>query len=197
MVSRIDPYQLIYTLKSFRTLLLYPLSPVFVLFCNVVSISHEEDFLLLQEITQGLSIFANRSRPVGRLHSLCATLVDICTPLVALKNNISRTGPGLTPLLNTAIPLEASSTSENSSKPSSFNPNQRTSYSTSFNQPYTLANVTMPLEMQMTMPQDLSSIPPMPSLWNEDLMWRVFESQPSFDWFETGDTHIPNTLGLL
>jgi hypothetical protein len=181
----------------FRTLLLYPLSPVFVLFCNVVSISHKEDFLLLQELTQGLSVFANRSKPVGRLHNLCATLVDICAPLMSINNNIARTESTLTQLPNTTIATAASSTSESSSTSPLFNPDQRAAYSTTFNQPYALANVTMPLEMQMSMPQGLSSIPPMPSLWKEDLMWRVFESQPSFDWFETGDTHIPNTLGLL
>ncbi|KAF9891413.1 hypothetical protein FE257_004269 [Aspergillus nanangensis] len=66
---------------SHRTLLLYPLSPFFIVFCNVIYTRNREDLSLLSKITSGISRFATQSRPVAELHKLFSAFLDLCEPL--------------------------------------------------------------------------------------------------------------------
>ncbi|KAI2910086.1 hypothetical protein CBS63078_4218 [Aspergillus niger] len=70
------------------TVFLYPLSPFFVLFCNVVRTTDSGDYLLLQEVTQGLSQFTGNTHVMNMLDLLMA-LQKLCEPLfqIALSQN--------------------------------------------------------------------------------------------------------------
>nr|XP_001395405.2 hypothetical protein ANI_1_1662104 [Aspergillus niger CBS 513.88] len=71
-----------------RTVFLYPLSPFFVLFCNVVRTTDSGDYLLLQEVTQGLSQYTGNTHVMNMLDLLMA-LQKLCEPLfqTALSQN--------------------------------------------------------------------------------------------------------------
>ncbi|KAJ4993640.1 C6 transcription factor [Stagonosporopsis vannaccii] len=140
------------------TMLSYPLCPFFVVFCNVVGTSNERDFHLLQTVTDGISALITENKYVNRLHKLCATLLSLCTPLV-----------------NTSGPQDRSSTSAAvpgfSAQPSA-NPS---SLSSILNTP-DLLNVAPSADTASTENSFLST-------WNDDMMWQLFQSQPSLDWF--------------
>ncbi|OQE02186.1 hypothetical protein PENVUL_c040G02293 [Penicillium vulpinum] len=64
------------------TVLLYPLTPFFVLFCNVVSSSHDGDFVLMQDVTKGLSRFVHANKWIHKVHSLFNMFLGLCGPLM-------------------------------------------------------------------------------------------------------------------
>ena len=65
-----------------RTILSYPLSPFFVLFCNVVGTSDAHDFQLLTHVVDSVSSLAIENKQVERLRRLCNALLALCRPLV-------------------------------------------------------------------------------------------------------------------
>ncbi len=138
-------------------MLSYPLCPFFVVFCNVVGTSDEQDYQLLQAVTDGISALVTENKYVNRLHRLCATLLSLCAPLVKTS------GPQHRSNTSAAVP--------------------------GFTQPS--ANSLTLSSMGNT--PDLLSVPPtaaagngdgfLGSTWNDDMMWQLFQSQPSLDWF--------------
>lgn len=71
-------------------MLIYPLCPFFVIFCNVVYTSDVEDVSLMREVTQGLSPFLDRNIPVSKLHRLCTKFLTLCSPMTQSHLAISR-----------------------------------------------------------------------------------------------------------
>ncbi|KAH8892789.1 hypothetical protein GQ53DRAFT_120380 [Thozetella sp. PMI_491] len=67
-----------YCLSVAWVVLMYPLCPFFTLFCNVVETSDRRDFRLLEQVTEGLSMFAENNAAVGSIRELCHTLVSLC-----------------------------------------------------------------------------------------------------------------------
>jgi hypothetical protein len=65
-----------------RTILSYPLCPIFVVFCNVVSTSSTQDYQLLQNVVETVSSLVAHNKYVERLHRLCNTLLSLCKPLL-------------------------------------------------------------------------------------------------------------------
>ncbi|KAL3440308.1 hypothetical protein BJX65DRAFT_316735 [Aspergillus insuetus] len=63
------------------TLLFFPLSPFFVVFCNVIYTRNSEDYTLLSKVTRGISRFSNQSRPVAELYKLFAAFLGLCETL--------------------------------------------------------------------------------------------------------------------
>lgn len=179
------------------TLLLFPLSPIFVLFCNIVCCSDREDFTLLQDITRGLSVFASRTRPVERLHKLCQTLVELSTPLVSsqVSTNLSVVDDAS---LSAGLGTDQESRRSNAISQANnyINSNMTSSHANNYGNLYstqaTSADGQLPVTTDMS-----SSSSTMPSLWGDSLMWRVFESQPTFGWFEAGNTHVPMDIELI
>lgn len=52
------------------------------LFCNVVSSSHDDDFILIQDVTKGLSQFVHANKWIQKVHSLFNLFLDLCGPLM-------------------------------------------------------------------------------------------------------------------
>ena len=136
-------------------MLSYPLCPFFVVFCNVVGTSSVRDFQLLQAVTDGISTLITENKYVNRLHRLCATLLGLCKPLVPAIGGDEHLQ---TPLAGLAVPL-----------------------------------ATMPPTMTFGPATPFGDFPDagvddnmaelIPSSWNDDMMWQLFQSQPSLDWF--------------
>lgn len=139
-------------------MLSYPLCPFFVVFCNVVGTSNERDFQLLQAVTDGISALVTENKYVNRLHRLCATLLSLCTALV--KNP----GPQERSNMNAAVPGFSTQASAG---------------------PSLLLNVGNSSEtLSMAPGAGISNTDGLvPSTWNDDMMWQLFQSQPSLDWF--------------
>lgn len=153
-------------------MLSYPLCPFFVVFCNVVGTSNERDFQLLQAVTDGISTLITENKYVNRLHRLCATLLSLCTPLVKTSGSQDRSN------MSAAVPGFSAQTSTHSS---------------------TLTSVLDTPDM-LNLGSTVSTDNPdgfLPSTWNDDMMWQLFQSQPSLDWFNadildpTWDFNVP------
>ncbi|KAJ9365687.1 hypothetical protein C8Q69DRAFT_499131 [Paecilomyces variotii] len=174
------------------TVLLYPLSPFFVLFCNVVSISSIEDFALLKDATLLLSRYKNANPSLLKLHNLLNAFLNLC------KNLITSGGSKL-----------ASSPIEN---------HQTINIGTDQNGDSSRRDNTPSLAMLQSLSEDNAASVPVPpirpfstdshcfssvqvpiavpfpgtghgaatSLSTDDLMWELFTSQPSVDWLESG-----------
>ncbi|KAH8589549.1 hypothetical protein B0O99DRAFT_334235 [Bisporella sp. PMI_857] len=64
------------------TMLFFPLSPFFVLFCNVVYTSSIDDHALMVAITDGLYRFVDTNSTIAKLHKLFSAFLSLCHPLV-------------------------------------------------------------------------------------------------------------------
>ncbi|CAG7925105.1 unnamed protein product [Penicillium olsonii] len=64
------------------TLLFYPLSPFFVLFCNVVYSANLEDYALMAEVTSGVSRFVEMHPSIAEIHRLFSAFLRIVKPVV-------------------------------------------------------------------------------------------------------------------
>lgn len=68
--------------NSNRTILFHPLTPLFVLFCNVVASSNEQDFLLLRHVASQLDGLVDLSISIAKLQTLFRSFVGLCETLV-------------------------------------------------------------------------------------------------------------------
>ncbi|KAK7181265.1 hypothetical protein PSPO01_12742 [Paraphaeosphaeria sporulosa] len=136
------------------TILSYPLSPFFVLFCNVVGTSDVRDFQLLQDVVDSVSSLVIENKHVERLTRLCNALLALCRPLVQQHGSaaiVQEQQAGL--LLNFASGNEATAAEDG------------------------LATSQLTGE-----PQEES---PVKEPWQDDMMWQLFQAQPSLDWFNS------------
>lgn len=134
-------------------MLSYPLCPFFVVFCNVVGTSNARDFQLLQDVTDGISTLVTENKYVNRLHRLCATLLGLCKPLV-----------------------QSHCSGEDMHEAAAGQADPITSYPppTVFG---TAPSVLDVITNNAALDESLLSS------WNDDMMWQLFQSQPSLDWF--------------
>ncbi|CAG5186277.1 uncharacterized protein ALTATR162_LOCUS11540 [Alternaria atra] len=72
------------------TVLYHPLTPFFVLFCNIVASSSESDFQLLTTVTSQLDGLADQSPPIAKLQTLFKSFIGLCEGLV---NKTKETSP--------------------------------------------------------------------------------------------------------
>ncbi|KAJ5518998.1 hypothetical protein N7453_001420 [Penicillium expansum] len=156
----VDPYPTFLT----WTVLLYPLSPFFVLFCNIIGELDMEDYTLLQDITQSLSQFA-ASPYISKLLKLLDYLQNLCVPLIQAKQ---RMGP------QAKVPtLYPSMTGTWHDHPSSTNEHANLMMAGS---PY--MDITGAYPQQLQTPSDGSYAP------DNSLMWQLFNSHVSLEWFD-------------
>jgi hypothetical protein len=158
--------------NSRRTIISYPLCPFFVVFCNVVGTSCASDFELLQDVTDGVSSLVTGNRYVAKLHKLCVMLIDLIRPLVqatsagavpAPQRNPQLNSPEMTPL---TCPIE-------------------TQYQ------HSCANVTAALNSAGNV--GMGNVQPCENMyggepfnsWNDNMMWQLFQTNPSLDWFNS------------
>ncbi|KAH7351489.1 hypothetical protein BKA66DRAFT_475925 [Pyrenochaeta sp. MPI-SDFR-AT-0127] len=70
------------------TALYHPLTPFFVLFCNVVATSNKEDFQTLKLVTSQLDDLVDLSSSIAKLQALFKAFVGLCSGLITKDTNI-------------------------------------------------------------------------------------------------------------
>ncbi|OJJ29599.1 hypothetical protein ASPWEDRAFT_305901 [Aspergillus wentii DTO 134E9] len=156
----------------FWTVLLYPMTPFFVIFCNVVATSNQEDFELLKEVTSMISRIKDQCTFGLNLHRLLSELINLCSNLhdrhlsdgsdnnkfhvhSSRYGNISKDFETQASFLT--VPVE-----EGSSAPTLSSPDQQAAnYDNYYEQ---RGNTT---------------------IWNEGLMWELYNTQPSVEWLNS------------
>jgi hypothetical protein len=162
------------------TMLACPLSPFFIVFCNVVATSNLEDFRLLNEIANSISGFSRSYPALDKLASLFQTFVTLSRPLTQTHDRVpfNAIGPD-----NIAMRSSSTPTTDQS-----YNTNAQPSLMPPDPQP-------KPQVIQSALPADLpfingdsylgsSMTEDDQSMWNERLMWELFDRQPSVMWLE-------------
>ncbi|KAJ5482564.1 transcriptional regulator family: Fungal Specific TF [Penicillium sp. IBT 31633x] len=162
----VDPYPSFLT----WTVLLYPLSPFFVLFCNIIGELDMDDYNLMRDITQNLSQFA-ASPYISKLHKLLDALQNLCAPLIEAKQRIGSEVKvaNLYPSMagtQQDYPVAADEHGHLLTDDSCY-----------------MDPTVQAYPQQLQTPSD-GSYPP-----DEQLMWQLFNSQLSLDWFESN--HFP------
>ncbi|KAJ5336465.1 uncharacterized protein N7506_004487 [Penicillium brevicompactum] len=144
------------------TMLLSPLAPFFVLFCNVIATSNEKDFDMIQNITDDLHQFAEANASIGKLYKLFSKFLDLCAPLVK--------GPPEQPS-TTLTRVE-----------STDKPTQDVSFTDIFGRAADQAAETLkdadPTTGDPTVPRAVEG-------WDDSLVWELFNNQPSLGWAES------------
>jgi hypothetical protein len=139
-----------------RTILSYPLTPFFVIFCNVVGTSNVQDFELLQNVADSVSSLVVGNKSVEKLHRLCSTLLAVCRPMVYGVN-----AP------------QALSTST---------PEVPTANGATFEFPLAQAELDAS-DTLSSMARSVDGVAMVP--WDDEMMWQLFQCQPSLDWFDS------------
>ncbi|KAJ5111010.1 transcriptional regulator family: Fungal Specific TF [Penicillium argentinense] len=152
------------------TMLLFPLSPFFILFCNVVATSDQRDFEMIKKITDDLRQFAKANASIGKLYGLFSKFLDLCAPLIKANS----------------APLAAASSSfvaEDSSRKAAAQ--IRTSNSVTFGRGSAQAmDLPSPVATNNRVAHSGGVTQPMEG-WDDSLMWELFDNQPSLGWAES------------
>jgi hypothetical protein len=143
-------------------MLLYPLSPFFVLFCNVVATSDQRDFEMIKKITDDLRQFAKANAPIGKLYGLFSKFLDLCTPLIK----------GNTGLTSSSVTISSLSNDPSNLNIVMFGRADR-------------AIDTLPSPVTTTSKAPTAGISQSMEGWDDSLMWELFDNQPSLGWAES------------
>ncbi|KAJ6134903.1 transcriptional regulator family: Fungal Specific TF [Penicillium capsulatum] len=144
------------------TVFLYPLSPFFVLFCNIIAELNMDDYRLLQSIVQNLSQF-DSSPYIAKLLKLLGSLQNFCTPLIQarMRSGSPKKTTTEVPTLMGGLPDYSASDEQSSLNSVSYvdavfdsNPSIQSS------------NDTSPASA-------------------ENMMWQLFNTQVSMEWFDS------------
>jgi hypothetical protein len=151
-------------------MLLFPLAPFFVLFCNVIATSNERDFDMIKNITDDLHQFAEANASIGKLYKLFSKFLDLCAPLVKGNTQPSRSEQPA------AAPSDPN-TAENTET-------QMTSYADIFGR---ATGTDQPLARLGGADSTGGgpTAPPSVEGWNDSLVWELFDNQPSLGWAES------------
>lgn len=148
-----------------RTMLLFPLSPFFVLFCNVVATSDHRDFEMIKEITGNLRQFAKANASIGKLYGLFSKFLDLCMPLIKEK--------------------DLWSSSESTVPDFPDGPRLGSPYTEMFSRTSNHTLNTLPSPDPSRAVSDVPRSVPSVEGWDDNLMWELFDNQPSLGWAES------------
>jgi hypothetical protein len=158
-----------------RTALFHPLTPFFVMFCNIVATSDREDYQTLELVTSQLDGLVEFSPSISRLQALFQTFVGLCKGLVAnVEDNHSQTmrEEERPPQ---GRPVQDIGTTSYPSVPLSDAQTYPDQLGSAFSSQRTPSTVPTPLDLTGSY-DDL--IPPI----NPD--WGLFDMQPTLDWLD-------------
>ncbi|KAJ5120047.1 transcriptional regulator family: Fungal Specific TF [Penicillium atrosanguineum] len=162
-ITTVDSYPYFLT----WTMLLSPLSPFFVLFCNVVATSDQRDFEMIKKITDDLSQFTKANASIGKLHGLFSKFLDLCAPLIKPNHDM----------------LESMSVFSVDGKIPQVN-----SYPDVYGRTGDQVLHTLPSPMISRAASGMGQGrpgEPQSEGWDDSLMWELFDNQPSLGWAES------------
>ena len=168
--------------KNCRTILLYPLTPFFIIFCNVLATSNEQDHHTLNQIMTALSRIKDKNSFILALYGLLSQFMDLCGQLEALvESNTTETHATNSVSLS---PERLRSSQPQYEKSVSYGPQSR-----NFWDMHNLNDGTDGgLSMDEEYPGGLGQL--RPSMWDDSLMWELFNTQPSIEWFDMAQISI-------
>jgi hypothetical protein len=140
-------------------MLLFPLAPFFVLFCNVVATSDQRDFNMIKNITDDLHQFVGANPSIDKLYRLFSKFLDLCAPLIQMKPAQPRPERP-SPAVSAAVTLD----------------NTRTD------------GAQMERDIDLLGPAATTSTNQAwttPPGWDDSLVWELFDNQPSLGWAES------------
>ena len=176
------------TYPTYRTVLLYPLTPFFIIFCNVIATSNREDYNLLTQITAALSRIKECNPSIFRLHGLFSQFTALCDQLYeAISQDASRQHEQTTETIRSQPTAVANSNDVNVSMYPQLHESLTARVHSSDNTQLGSS------EQQVLYPHTLdpgSSVEGMSSqpssMWDDGLMWELFNIQPTVEWFDAG-----------
>ncbi|OJK01394.1 hypothetical protein ASPACDRAFT_1854771 [Aspergillus aculeatus ATCC 16872] len=148
------------------TVFSYPMTPFYILFCNVVGTSKVEDFRLMRDTTKGLYRFIDLNPAIGRLYHLFTQFLVLCSPLV--EGEAESTSP-CSVQQNMNLDPEEPSVPSDAGIPLLNTDHQR-------------YNGSAQGETEGARFLDTTTRPEMDSWWNNAPMWELFGTQPSLEW---------------
>ncbi|KAE8374343.1 hypothetical protein BDV26DRAFT_296048 [Aspergillus bertholletiae] len=152
------------------TILFFPMTPFYILFCNVVATSCLEDFHLMRDITKGLHLFVDHNPALARLYYLFTTFLTLCSPLLEGQVDDTDTLPVHSPVANAS---EIRPTDK---------PNAAISPIDADNHMY--GNSAYMGVIGDTRPTDPTTRSDAFSWWNNAQMWELYSAQPSLEWVD-------------
>ncbi|KAJ5668381.1 uncharacterized protein N7477_006951 [Penicillium maclennaniae] len=156
------------TIDSYPTMLLFPLSPFFVLFCNIVATSDQRDFEMIKNITDDLRQFIKANASIGKLYGLFSRFLELCTPLIKPDHGMLES--------MSVFPVDGKIIQVNS---------YADVYRRSGDQVAHPLPGSISGRAESGMGQGQSEEPQSAEGWNDSLMWEVFDNQPSLGWAES------------
>ncbi|RAH59525.1 hypothetical protein BO85DRAFT_510316 [Aspergillus piperis CBS 112811] len=153
-----------------RTVLSYPMTPFYLLFCNVVGTSNTEDYQLMHETTRGLHRFIDTNPPISKLYHLFTTFLNLCSPLMQGDGSVN----------TMAMPLDETNLT---TMPSSSGAEVSIPQVDADNYIYDSAT-------RSGIVDDGAIDPNMVSNWNNAQMWELFGVQPSLEWVDSEVSHV-------
>jgi hypothetical protein len=146
-------------------MLLFPLAPFFVLFCNVIATSNKKDFTMIKTITDDLHQFADANASIGKLYKLFAKFLDLCAPLI--KRNQEQ-APSAHLAIAEHVPGE---------------PEERQTETQ--DDAFGRAAAEAMVDLQSATVAGVQSHAPRSEGWDDSLVWELFNNQPSLGWAES------------
>lgn len=177
-----------------RTVLLYPLTPFFVIFCNVVATSNLDDLRLLEEVTVTISRLKEQYIIGMNLHRLLSELIGLCSELHDLPS-------GGDP----RRPQEGRSSCNRVAHIHMLSNGGETETGMDVNK----LTASLPTPGQDEIPPDgLSTLPESQSvshgihghasgsasIWDDGLMFELFNLQPSVEWLDIEGVDMTHNL---
>ncbi|KAJ5886524.1 transcriptional regulator family: Fungal Specific TF [Penicillium subrubescens] len=161
------------------TMLLVPLSPFFVLFCNVVATSDHRDYEMIRTITDDLRQFAKANASIGKLCALFAKFLDLCAPLIK-SNPPAGASEQFNASQNGNIPIERR-----------FPGQLKSAYPDVLQQDVRQVHNALPSPLPSS---ETFGVPPSVEGWDDSLIWELFDNQPSLGW---ADSELWNAMTQL
>ncbi|GLB12258.1 hypothetical protein AtubIFM57258_009539 [Aspergillus tubingensis] len=169
LLNEDDSFVGTYSMFLSWTVLFYPTTPFYLLFCNVVGTSNTEDYQLMHETTRGLHRFIDTNPSISKLYHLFTTFLNLCSPLMQGDGSVNRM----------AMPVEDTNLS---TVPSSSEVEVSVPQIDADNYIYDSAT-------GVDIVDDGAMDPNMISSWNNAQMWELFGAQSSLEWVESEVSH--------
>ncbi|KAH8428052.1 fungal specific transcription factor domain-containing protein [Aspergillus melleus] len=167
----------------FWTILLYPLTPFFIIFCNVLATSNEQDYHTLNQIMTALSRIKDKNSFILALYGLLSQFMDLCGQLEALvESNTTETHVTKSVSLS---PERLRSSQPQYEDSISYGPQSRNFWDMHDVNDGTDGGLSMADEEY---PGEMGQL--RPSMWDDNLMWELFNTQPSIEWFDMAQISI-------
>ncbi|KAJ5196714.1 Zn(II)2Cys6 transcription factor-like protein [Penicillium cf. viridicatum] len=158
------------------SMLMFPLSPYYIIFCNVVATSHWQDFQLLSDIVEILAGVPDVNSSICQLHNLCSMLVNLCKSLMNFRDGTKGVPQVLTqtPITNSDVSIGLNSFNTARSEieaPGGHQPLPK------FGQGMDWSSESCPTAPAPISGENITT-------WNEDFLWQLFNTQPSLECLE-------------